>query len=101
MEVYSTVYIPAINSLMEDNEEVAECADEIEAVNSYLEDTWIGKKYSSGIVKRQRFQHELWNKHDAVLNDFDLTNNTSEQFNAKWNQVYFILERLSIFQIYL
>ena len=85
---FTEVFLPFIQQLIEEDEDVAESEDEINAINSYLEDTWIGKTYSSGLLKRPRFKYELWNKHSAVLRGLCITNNMSEQFNGKSGYIF-------------
>jgi hypothetical protein len=63
----------------------AEAADfnlHLEAFNAYFEQCWIGSMGRKGIRSRPRFDIKLWNKHHAVLEGLDLTNNLSEAWNS-------------------
>ena len=55
---------------------------DLEAYFTYLERTWIGgTNPRTGKECRPMFQHELWNKHQAVLEDQDRTTNSAEGYN--------------------
>ena len=58
--------------------------EDLEEFASYFETTWVGG-FNRRTKQRQnpRFPHELWNKNEAILNDEDLTTNSSEGYNLQ------------------
>ena len=51
---------------------------------TYVENTWIGgTNRRTGKKQNPRFRHELWNKNQAILNEEDLTTNSSEGYNLQ------------------
>ena len=51
----------------------------------YFESTWIGSKNTRNPAmprRKPKFEHKLWNKYDAVIDDDEATNNRSENWNS-------------------
>ena len=56
--------------------------DDLEDFVDYFEKTWVGGiNKRSGNRKHPKFNHNLWNKHQAIVNEEDLTTNSSEGYN--------------------
>ena len=57
---------------------------DLEAFVSYVENTWIGgTNRRTGRKQNPKFRHALWNKNKAIMNDDDLTTNSSEGYNLQ------------------
>ena len=71
-------YADVFDDVEWDNVEPAD----LENYFGYLENTWIGGvNQRTGKDVRPKFQHDLWNKNKAILDDADLTTNSSEGYN--------------------
>ena len=54
----------------------------------YFESTWIGSKNTRNPAmsrRKPKFEHKLWNKYNAVIDDDEGTNNRSGNWNSVSN----------------
>ena len=76
--------MPVIDDEEENQEEAANFEKALEDYVAYFEVTYLGKvNLRTEMRGRPRFKNEQWNHFDIVPNDSgEMTNNTSEAFNA-------------------
>mgnify|MGYP001352632150 CR=1 FL=1 len=67
----------------------------------YFERTWLGEKLPSGGRKRPLFDHHLWNKNEAILEEEDLTTNGSEAINLQISASLETKKKKNLFNVFL
>ena len=78
---------------------------------NYVANTWIGGINSrTGKQQNPKFRHHLWNKHQAILENQDMTTNSSEGYNLQlknsipkganlWKVIYTLIKEDSLMAI--
>ena len=67
----------------DDNNEVQDFNINMSSFLNYFENVWIrGGKTRTGVIRKPKFDHSLWNKYPAVLLGEDVTNSKAESWNS-------------------
>ena len=57
---------------------------DLESFINYVKNTWIGGTNTrTGKQQNPKYRHSLWNKHEAIIENQDLTTNSSEGYNLQ------------------